>query len=292
MSGRLPEAEVTIMMNNLHIRVALAAADTLTQPLRRARETVGALSDSLRETQDSIRSLERQSEAFAAAQTKFDEATRKIAAVQQQLNRLQQAEREGTVLSERQREMMASLTTRLERLNRVRDVHQRRLEDSRRELERHGIAAEGSSQTIQAAIRRTAEYNEALARQRQALAQVTRAQQRYEQAQERLGRIRNAGAAALAAGAAGLYAGGRAVAPVMDLQRHGAVIAAQAGEGASDAVGYTGVINHMVHTGITPDAQLAAEAVGAVRSTLGGLGAVSENELTRITRKMLDMQAV
>ncbi|HAH8589098.1 TPA: hypothetical protein HIR12_005324, partial [Escherichia coli] len=76
MSGRLPEAEVTIMMNNLHIRVALAAADTLTQPLRRARETVGALSDSLRETQDSIRSLERQSEAFAAAQTKFDEATR------------------------------------------------------------------------------------------------------------------------------------------------------------------------------------------------------------------------
>ncbi|EHK1577982.1 phage tail tape measure protein, partial [Escherichia coli] len=160
MSGRLPEAEVTIMMNNLHIRVALAAADTLTQPLRRARETVGALSDSLRETQDSIRSLERQSEAFAAAQTKFDEATRKIAAVQQQLNRLQQAEREGTVLSERQREMMASLTTRLERLNRVRDVHQRRLEDSRRELERHGIAAEGSSQTIQAAIRRTAEYNE------------------------------------------------------------------------------------------------------------------------------------
>ncbi|EIT3616880.1 phage tail tape measure protein, partial [Escherichia coli] len=223
---------------------------------------------------------------------KFDEATRKIAAVQQQLNRLQQAEREGTVLSERQREMMASLTTRLERLNRVRDVHQRRLEDSRRELERHGIAAEGSSQTIQAAIRRTAEYNEELARQRQALAQVTRAQQRYEQAQERLGRIRNAGAAALAAGAAGLYAGGRAVAPVMDLQRHGAVIAAQAGEGASDAVGYTGVINHMVHTGITPDAQLAAEAVGAVRSTLGGLGAVSENELTRITRKMLDMQAV
>lgn len=292
MSGRLPEAEVTIMMNNLHIRVALAAADTLTQPLRRARETVGALSDSLRETQDSIRSLERQSEAFDAAQTKFDEATRKIAAVQQQLNRLQQAEREGTVLSERQREMMASLTTRLERLNRVRDVHQRRLEDSRRELERHGIAAEGSSQTIQAAIRRTAEYNEELARQRQALAQVTRAQQRYEQAQERLGRIRNAGAAALAAGAAGLYAGGRAVAPVMDLQRHGAVIAAQAGEGASDAVGYTGVINHMVHTGITPDAQLAAEAVGAVRSTLGGLGAVSENELTRITRKMLDMQAV
>ncbi|HFS3313874.1 TPA: phage tail tape measure protein, partial [Escherichia coli] len=91
----------------------------------------------------------------------------------QQLNRLQQAEREGTVLSERQREMMASLTTRLERLNRVRDVHQRRLEDSRRELERHGIAAEGSSQTIQAAIRRTAEYNEELARQRQALAQVT-----------------------------------------------------------------------------------------------------------------------
>ncbi|EFY6989114.1 phage tail tape measure protein, partial [Escherichia coli] len=227
--------------------------------------TVGALSDSLRETQDSIRSLERQSEAFAAAQTKFDEATRKIAAVQQQLNRLQQAEREGTVLSERQREMMASLTTRLERLNRVRDVHQRRLEDSRRELERHGIAAEGSSQTIQAAIRRTAEYNEELARQRQALAQVTRAQQRYEQAQERLGRIRNAGAAALAAGAAGLYAGGRAVAPVMDLQRHGAVIAAQAGEGASDAVGYTGVINHMVHSGVTPDAQLAAEAVGAVR---------------------------
>lgn len=58
----------------------------------------------------------------------------------------------------------------------------------------------------------------------------------------------------------------------MDLQRHGAVIAAQAGEGASDAVGYTGVINHMVHTGITPDAQLAAEAVGAVRSTLVGWG--------------------
>ncbi|EJN3712624.1 phage tail tape measure protein [Escherichia coli] len=280
------------MMNNLHIRVALAAADRLTRPVTRARETVSALSDSLRETQDSIRSLERQSQAFASAQEKFEETTRKIAGVQEQLSRLQQAERNGMALSERQREMMASLTARLERLNRVRGVHQQRLEESRRELERHGIAAEGSSQSIQAAIRRTAEYNEELERQRRALTQVTRAQQRYEQAQERLGRIRNTGAAALAAGSAGLYATGRSVAPVMDLQRHGAVIAAQAGEGASAATGYTGVINHMVHTGITPDAQLAAEAVGAVRSTLGGLGVVGENELTRITRKMLDMQAV
>nr|WP_284526499.1 hypothetical protein [Shigella flexneri] len=91
-----------------------------------------------------------------------------------QLNALNQLQRTGTVLSEKQQKLMQQLSTRLERLNESRTREIQKMRELGGELKRHGISLTGSDNTIQQAIRRTEQYNNQLERERQALARVTR----------------------------------------------------------------------------------------------------------------------
>ena len=49
---------------DLSIRVAFSAIDKLTRPVSAASKAIGGLSDSLKQTQGSIKEVERQSAAF------------------------------------------------------------------------------------------------------------------------------------------------------------------------------------------------------------------------------------
>lgn len=62
------------------------------------------------------------------------------------------------------------------------------------------------------------------------LARVTQAQNRYEAAKAQAEKLRNTGAVAMAAGTGGLYAAQRMMAPAMEFEQHGAVIAAGSGK--------------------------------------------------------------
>ncbi|HAM3824641.1 phage tail tape measure protein [Escherichia coli] len=280
------------MSNNLQIRVALTAVDRLTQPVRRAREMTGALSESLSSTQNALKSLQRSSDAFSRARQQVTSTENSLNEARARLQRLQEAQHTGTTLTEKQQEAIRSLTVKIDRLNTVYSLHKSRLSEASRELESHGIRADGSNRAVERAIRRTQEYNDQLERQRGQLARVTQAQQRYDRVQDIAGKLSQRGAVAMAAGSAGLYAAGRAVAPVVEEQRQGALIAAQSGGSAEDGQRYSRMIQSIRASGAATDIAMISEAAAAAQSTLGALGTVGTEELERVTRQAIDLAQV
>lgn len=202
-------------MKTLDIRVAFSAVDRLTRPAENARRLMGQFGDSIQRTQGAIKNLERQARSFERARDAVSKADAGIVKARRQLNALNQLQRTGTVLSEKQQKLMQQLSTRLERLNESRTREIQKMRELGGELKRHGISLTGSDNTIQQAIRRTEQYNNQLERERQALARVTRARERYSRAQETAGKLKTGGALATGAAAAGGYAAGRFLQPVI-----------------------------------------------------------------------------
>lgn len=202
-------------MKTLDIRVAFSAVDRLTRPAENARRLMGQFGDSIQRTQGAIKNLERQARSFERARDAVSKADAGILKARRQLNALNQLQRTGTVLSEKQQKLMQQLSTRLERLNESRTREIQKMRELGGELKRHGISLTGSDNTIQQAIRRTEQYNNQLERERQALARVTRARERYSRAQETAGKLKTGGALAIGAAAAGGYAAGRFLQPAI-----------------------------------------------------------------------------
>ena len=202
-------------MKTLDIRVAFSAVDRLTRPAENARRLMGQFGDSLQRTQGAIKNLERQARSFERARDAVSKADAGIVKARRQLNALNQLQRTGTVLSEKQQKLMQQLSTRLERLNESRTREIQKMRELGGELKRHGISLTGSDNTIQQAIRRTEQYNNQLERERQALARVTQARERYSRAQETAGKLKTGGALAIGAAAAGGYAAGRFLQPAI-----------------------------------------------------------------------------
>ena len=202
-------------MKTLDIRVAFSAVDRLTRPAENARRLMGQFGDSIQRTQGAIKNLERQARSFERARDAVSKADAGIVKARRQLNALNQLQRTGTVLSEKQQKLMQQLSTRLERLNESRTREIQKMRELGGELKRHGISLTGSDNTIQQAIRRTEQYNNQLERERQALARVTQARERYSRAQETAGKLKTGGALAIGAAAAGGYAVGRFLQPAI-----------------------------------------------------------------------------
>ncbi|WP_274048385.1 phage tail tape measure protein [Escherichia coli] len=202
-------------MKTLDIRVAFSAVDRLTRPAENARRLMGQFGDSIQRTQGAIKNLERQARSFERARDAVSKADAGIVKARRQLNALNQLQRTGTVLSEKQQKLMQQLSTRLERLNESRTREIQKMRELGGELKRHGISLTGSDNTIQQAIRRIEQYNNQLERERQALARVTRARERYSRAQETAGKLKTGGALAIGAAAAGGYAAGRFLQPAI-----------------------------------------------------------------------------
>ncbi|HEH7499329.1 TPA: phage tail tape measure protein [Escherichia coli] len=202
-------------MKTLDIRVAFSAVDRLTRPAENARRLMGQFGDSIQRTQGAIKNLERQARSFERARDAVSKADAGIVKARRQLNALNQLQRTGTVLSEKQQKLMQQLSTRLERLNESRTREIQKMRELGGELKRHGISLTGSDNTIRQAIRRTEQYNNQLERERQALARVTQARERYSRAQETAGKLKTGGALAIGAAAAGGYAAGRFLQPAI-----------------------------------------------------------------------------
>ncbi|VGP25639.1 hypothetical protein SB00610_01566 [Klebsiella quasipneumoniae subsp. similipneumoniae] len=186
---------------------------------------------------------------------------------------------------------MTDLAAKLDRLKVRRDKETESLRGASEALRRHGVSLAGGSQTIASAIRRTEQYNQTLERERRQLAAATQARMQYDRAKEIAGKMRGAGLAMTAASAGGFYLGSRLMAPQIQTQEHASVIAAQNGESAASGGRYSRIIQNINAAGVSRDLARISEAVAGVRSTLGALGAVGDEELTRISRKALDLQA-
>lgn len=277
---------------DLSIRVAFSAIDRLSRPVNAASAAAGRLSESLKSTQNAVREVERQSVAFNRLRDNVQKTSRKIDETSATLEGLQRAQQSGVALTDKQRRQMTNLAAQLDRLKARRDSEVNGLRLASEALRRHGVSLAGGAQTMESARRRLEQFNQALERERRQLAAVTQARLRYDRAQQVAGKMRGAGAMAVA-GAAGVgYLGGRLMAPEVETQQHASVIAAQNGEGAAGVGRYSGIIQDLNSSGVSNDLNRIAESVAAVRSTLGALGDVGDDELTRISRKAMDMQRV
>ncbi len=225
MSGRRSEV-VPATMKNLDIRVSFSAIDKLTRPVETARQSVGGLADSLKKTQTDIKTLGTQSKAFSRLRENFTKTTEKIQKTQRELNGLRQSQQAGNAMTDKQREHIAQLAAKLDRLNEVRTREKEKLREASREIVKHGITLSGSDRTIQSAIRRTEQYNQTLEHERQMLARVAKARAQYDRMQQVAGRLRGGGAVALGAATAAGYGAGRFLAPAVSFDREVARVGA------------------------------------------------------------------
>ncbi|MBG6242235.1 MAG: phage tail tape measure protein [Candidatus Symbiopectobacterium sp. Dall1.0] len=202
-------------MKSLDIRVAFSAIDRLTRPVNAARQSAGGLTESLKKTQAAINDLDKQSKTFNRLRDSVQKTSRQIDEAGRSLDGLNKAQRNGTVLTDKQHEHMAALAAKMERLNVTRDAEIGKLRASAQALRGHGVSLTGSTATIQSAIRRTEQYNQTLERERRQLAAVTQARARYDRMQQTAQKRRNGGAMAVAGATAGGYVGGRFLAPAV-----------------------------------------------------------------------------
>lgn len=214
MNGRLSEAE-TVKMKDLNIRVAFSAIDKLTRPVNAARNSVGGLSESLKKTQSSIKDLETQSQAFNRLNERVKKTAQQLTTTQRAFDGLNKAQKTGTVLTDAQRERMTALAAKLDRLNASRSQETAKLQQASQALRAHGVSLAGGDRTIQSAIRRTEQYNQALERERRQLAAVTNARARYDRLSTTAVKLRTGGAMAVGASAGAGYAAGRFLAPAV-----------------------------------------------------------------------------
>ncbi|MBJ9164828.1 phage tail tape measure protein [Citrobacter farmeri] len=206
-------------MKSLNIRVAFSAIDKLTRPVNAARQSAGGLSESLKKTQSSIKDLDSQSRTFNRLRDSVQKTSRKIDDASRTLEGLNQAQREGIQLTDKQKAHMAALAAKLERLNSARAQEMVKLRAASQALRSHGVSLVGSDRTIQSAIRRTEQYNQTLERERRQLAAVTQARARYDQMQQTAGKLRGGGTMAVAGATAAGYAGARFLSPALSFDK-------------------------------------------------------------------------
>ncbi|WGL54594.1 phage tail tape measure protein [Kluyvera intermedia] len=202
-------------MKDLNIRVAFSAIDKLTRPVNAARNSVGGLSESLKKTQSSIKDLETQSQAFNRLNERVKKTSQQLTTTQRAFDGLNKAQKNGTTLTDAQRERMTALAAKLDRLNASRSQETAKLQQASQALRAHGVSLAGGDRTIQSAIRRTEQYNQTLERERRQLAAVTNARARYDRLNATAGKLRTGGTMAIGASAGAGYAAGRFLAPAV-----------------------------------------------------------------------------
>ncbi|RWT99512.1 phage tail tape measure protein [Raoultella ornithinolytica] len=203
------------MTMDLSIRVAFSAIDKLTRPVSAASKAIGGLSDSLKKTQSSIKDLEKSASSFDRLRSQANDTAQKLRSTQRAFDGLNQKQREGGQLTEAQMARLETLRNKLSRLTDTYNKQTTQLRAAGQAVRQHGVNLNAGSGAVQAAIRRTEQYSQALERERQRLAAVTRAQASYERAKETGAKLRGGGTMAATGAVAAGYAGGSFLAPAV-----------------------------------------------------------------------------
>ncbi|MCW2479193.1 phage tail tape measure protein [Candidatus Symbiopectobacterium sp. NZEC135] len=289
------------MSNTLQLSVLLKAVDSATRPFKAVQTASKKLSGDIRDSQGQLKTLNAQAgriEGFRKAKSQLSEtgaalkqAQTKAAALSAELRNSENPTRQQVKALASAKRQAATLKTEYGELRQS-------LQRQRDELQQAGISTRSLSGHERKLRNDISQTTATLDQQRAALVRVSQQQeklnavsQRYEKGKAITAGVRNGGAAAFGLGSAALYAESRLMAPAVEANGQGARIAAQTGGNSADSEQYTRVIKQINATGVSGDINQIAEAVAAVRSTLGALGNVGETELTRISRKALDMQA-
>lgn len=186
----------------LNIQVAFSALNNMSRPVSAARQSAAALASQIKQTQSSIKGLERQASSFYRLTAANKKTTDQLAQAKTQAREmaaafgpLRQRSTEQVTALNQQRAAIRNLTAQQK-------TEQAQLNQLRASFYSEGIAISSTSRATEQISQRTAQYNRQLTEQQRRLESVTQAQARYARAKETGEKLQSAGMKTAATGAA------------------------------------------------------------------------------------------
>lgn len=186
----------------LNIQVAFSALNNMSRPVSAARQSAAALASQIKQTQSSIKGLERQATSFDRLTAANKKTTDQLAQAKTQAREmaaafgpLRQRSAEQVTALNQQRAAIRNLTAQQK-------TEQAQLNQLRASFYSEGIAISSTSRATEQISQRTAQYNRQLTEQQRRLESVTQAQARYARAKETGEKLQSAGMKTAATGAA------------------------------------------------------------------------------------------
>ncbi|HAI5534574.1 TPA: phage tail tape measure protein [Escherichia coli] len=186
----------------LNIQVAFSALNNMSQPVNAARQSAAALASQIKQTQSSIKGLERQATSFDRLTNANKKTTDQLAQAKTQAREMAAA---FGPLKQRSAEQVTALNQQraaIRNLTAQQKTEQAQLNQLRASFYSEGIAISSTSRATEQISQRTAQYNRQLTEQQRRLESVTQAQARYARAKETGERLQSAGMKTAATGAA------------------------------------------------------------------------------------------
>ncbi|WP_155026613.1 phage tail tape measure protein [Enterobacter bugandensis] len=186
----------------LNIQVAFSALNNMSQPVNAARQSAAALASQIKQTQSSIKGLERQATSFDRLTNANKKTTDQLAQAKTQAREMAAA---FGPLKQRSAEQVTALNQQraaIRNLTAQQKTEQAQLNQLRASFYSEGIAISSTSRATEQISQRTAQYNRQLTEQQRRLESVTQAQARYARAKETGEKLQSAGMKTAATGAA------------------------------------------------------------------------------------------
>jgi TP901 family phage tail tape measure protein len=214
------------MANKLEMRLLLAAVDKITGPLKKMRQAGGITAQQLKETQDRVKSLNKQSaqiDGYRKVSRSLGITSGELVKAQREVKRLaleMQSSQTPAKALVKQYENARAATVRLITQKKDLTASQHR---QREALRAAGIDTRHLSRHQRTLAQDMAKANQQLEQQKRRLQQVSQQQKKlsavqaqYHQARALQGKMAGTGAAAAATGGAALYAGAQVLQPGLD----------------------------------------------------------------------------
>ncbi|TFE60860.1 phage tail tape measure protein [Escherichia coli] len=186
----------------LNIQVAFSALNNMSQPVNAARQSAAALASQIKQTQSSIKGLERQATSFDRLTNANKKTTDQLAQAKTQAREMAAA---FGPLKQRSAEQVTALNQQraaIRNLTAQQKAEQAQLNQLRASFYSEGIAISSTSRATEQISQRTAQYNRQLTEQQRRLESVTQAQARYARAKETGEKLQSSGMKTAATGAA------------------------------------------------------------------------------------------
>ncbi|MBS0044435.1 phage tail tape measure protein [Shewanella sp. M16] len=214
------------MTKKLEMSVLLAAVDKITGPLKKMRQASGITATQLKETQDRVKSLNKQSaqiDGYRKVSRSLGITSNELAKAQKEVKRLaleMQSSQAPAKALVKEYEQARAATVRLNTQHKNLTISQHR---QREALRSAGIDTRNLSQHQRTLTADLSQANKQLDQQKRRLQQVSAQQKKLSAAQATYhktkalqGNMAGAGATAAASGAAALYAGSQVLQPGLD----------------------------------------------------------------------------
>ena len=282
----------------LTAELILSTIDKATAPLKKVMGGSSQTAKALKEAKDQLAGLQRQQRDISSFR-KLEAATRNSG------DALRDQQQKTAALA-REMKQTASPSKRLQRefdkaratarqLQRAHQGNQYQLQQLSTQLRANGINTDRLDRHQNSLQRQMRQANEAIDKQKKKLFELAAQQQRVNKIQERAAktRMKLAGysTAAFGSGMLAMHGIGGMMAPVMQAQAGGSLIAARQGQGSSISGDYANIINTIKASGSMADIAEIANALDGAAAAFGALGDTSAEELQRITRHALNLSS-